>query len=66
MRRCRSAENIKTYKNHFYEDTSDKYIFDYYKGRNLDCSACLIGNNTSQKGYSPGICFHLDKDNKNN
>ena len=66
MRRCRSAENIKNYKNYFYEDTSDKYIFDYYKGRNLDCSACLIGNNTSQKGYSPGICFHLDKDNKNN
>ena len=65
-RRCRSAEDMKNYKNYFYEDTSDKYIFDYYKGRNLDCSACLIGNNTSQKGYSPGICFHLDKDNKNN
>ena len=50
--------------NYFYEDTSDKYIFDYYKNRNISCSACLIGNNNSQRGYSPGICCHLEDDDE--
>ena len=61
---CRSSEDINKQKNYFYDDTTDKYIFDYYKGRNLECSACQIGNYNSQRGYSPGICFHIDKENK--
>ena len=61
---CRSAEDVNNRKNYFYEDTTDKYIFDYYKGRNFECLACQIGNYTSQRGYSPGICFHIDKENK--
>ena len=75
----RSAEDIKNLRfinsrisfdrneqgNYFYENASDKYIFDYYKDRNINCSACLIGNNISQRGYSPGICCHLEDDNRN-
>ena len=75
----RSAEDVKNINyinnrmklhynekgNYFYDDTSNKYIFDYYKSRNINCSACLIGNNISQRGYSPGICFHLDEGNEN-
>ena len=82
----RSAEDIKHWRfinsrisfdkyekgNYFYEDASDKYIFDYYKDRNINCSACLLGNNISQRGYSPKICCHLgdykdeyDKNNEN-
>ena len=61
---CRSSEDIDKQKNYFYDNTTDKYIFDYYKGRNLECSACQIGNYNSQRGYSPGICFHIDKENK--
>ena len=74
----RSAEDIKNLRfinsrisfdrneqgNYFYENASDKYIFDYYKDRNINCSACLIGNNISQRGYSPGICCHLEDDNR--
>ena len=60
---CRSVEDINKRKNYFYDDITDKYIFDYYKGRNVECSACQIGNYNSQRGYSPGICFHIDREN---
>lgn len=70
----RSAENIRNFKfindifnndknekgNYFYEDISDKYIYNYYNNRNINCPACLIGNNISQRGYSPNICCHLE------
>ena len=76
----RSAEDIKNVRfinnrisfekkekgNYFYDDISDKYIFDYYKDRNINCSACLIGNNISQRGYSPNICCHLEDDKEEN
>ena len=76
----RSAEDIKNVRfinnrisfekkekgNYFYDDISDKYIFDYYKDRNINCSACLIGNNISQRGYSPNICCHLEYDKEEN
>jgi len=76
----RSAEDIKNIRfinnrlsfdkkekgNYFYDDISDKYIYDYYKDRNINCSACLIGNNISQRGYSPNICCHLDDDKEEN
>ena len=76
----RSAEDIKNVRfinnrisfekkekgNYFYDDISDKYIFDYYKDRNINCSACLIGNNISQRGYSPNICCHLEDDKEGN
>ena len=65
-----NINNIRLYKNgrgnFFYEDSSDKYIFDYYKDRNINCSACLIGNNNSQRGYSPSICCHLDDEKEEN
>ena len=74
----RSAEDIKNLRlinnrlkldnivkgNYFYDDIRDKYIFDYYKDRNINCSACLIGNNISQRGYSPNICCHLEDDDE--
>ena len=41
--------------NYYYDDISDKYIFDYYKDRNINCFACLLGNNNSQRGYSPNL-----------
>ena len=76
----RSAEDIKNVRfinnrisfekkekgNYFYDDISDKYIFDYYKDRSINCSACLIGNNISQRGYSPNICCHLEDDKEEN
>ena len=76
----RSAEDIKNVRfinnrisfekkekgNYFYDDISDKYIFDYYEDRNINCSACLIGNNISQRGYSPNICCHLEDDKEEN
>ena len=46
--------------NLFYENKSDKYFYDYYNNRNINCQACIIGNNNSERGFSPLRCFHLD------
>ena len=48
--------------NYFYEDKTGKYFYDYYKGRDINCPACIIGNSNSQRGFSPIICQHLDDD----
>ena len=63
--KTRKYSNKSSKGNYFYEDSSDKYIFDYYKNRNINCSACLLGNNISQRGYSPEICCHLDDNDEN-
>ena len=47
--------------NFFYEDKSDKYFYDYYKNRDINCPACIIGNCNSERGFSPIICYHLDE-----
>ena len=53
--------------NFFYEDLSDKYFYDYYKNRIINCPACIIGNSNSERGFSPIICCHLnDKSEENN
>ncbi len=63
--KTRKYSNKSSKGNYFYEDSSDKYIFDYYKNRNINCSACLLGNNISQRGYSPEICCHLEDNDEN-
>ena len=47
--------------NFFYEDLRDKYFYNYYKDRSINCPACIIGNCNSERGFSPVICCHLDK-----
>ena len=62
------AKNINKFNfgkgNFFYEDRSDKYIYDYYRNRSINCPACIIGNCNSERGFSPIICYHLE-DRKN-
>ena len=47
--------------NFFYDDRSDKYFYDYYKDRSINCPACIIGNSNSERGFSPIICCHLHR-----
>ena len=51
--------------NYFYEDKTDKYIYNYYLNRSINCPACIIGNCNSERGFSPVICYHL-KEKRNN
>ena len=46
--------------NYFYEDRSDKYFYNYYQNRSINCPACIIGNSNSERGFSPIICCHLN------
>ena len=45
--------------NFFYEDKNDKYFYNYYLNRSINCPACIIGNSNSERGFSPVICSHL-------
>ena len=45
--------------NFFYDDLSDKYFYDYYRYRNINCPACIIGNSNTDRGFSPIICCRL-------